>query len=186
MKVSLSIVRCWFRISFILRHTLWCWFRISFILRHTLWHDGPLDFFSHFEGCDRGGTERVGYRHGPRLLFQRHGLRVPRDSIVIGSMETGKTLEPIQVARFVENLCVDFDSAMGRENPGATTTRLFGKCCMGRAVRSQEKLWRSASCGLHERLSMDLGLRTDTIEGNRRQSIRFGRRKKYWPQLLAS
>lgn len=135
-----------------------------------LLHNGPLNLFSHFERRDCISTKLVRHWHFPRLLFQCHRHGVPGDSIVVGSIETGKGLKSIQVTRFIEDLGVEFNGTMGRENPGASAARLFGECWMGCAVRTQEKLGRSASCGLYEPLSMDLGLFTDEIKRERLES----------------
>lgn len=129
-------------------------------------HNSPFDLFSHFEWSHYSIAKRIGHRHGPRFLFQRYRLGVPRDSIVVGSVETRKGFEPIQMARSVKDLRIDFNGAMCRKNPGATAGGLFGKCWVGRAVCAQEELWRSACGGLDERLSMDLGLRSKKTRNN--------------------
>ena len=68
--------------------------------------DGPLNLFSHFQGRDCIATKLVRQWNFPWLLFQRHRFGVPRESIMIRSIETGEGLEPIQMTSLLKDLGV--------------------------------------------------------------------------------
>mmetsp|Transcript_2550 Transcript_2550/g.6130 ORF Transcript_2550/g.6130 Transcript_2550/m.6130 type:complete len:218 (+) Transcript_2550:277-930(+) len=77
---------------------------------------------------------------------------------MVRSMETCKSFEAIKMARFLEDLGVEFDGTVCRENTRASAFGMFRMDWVRRAVCTQEKLGQSASCRLHKCLSMDLGL----------------------------
>jgi len=97
-------------------------------------NNGPLNLFSEFEWSDLVATKFVADRYPPRLLFERHGLGIAGETVVIGSPRTAKVLKLIQTPCLVEDLRVNFDGTVGRKDPSASTGRKFRVYRVGSAI----------------------------------------------------
>ena len=76
--------------------------------------DLPEDLFSGAKWNECSIVEGVGFGDGPGFLNQRHGTRVVREPIEVGTEVAGESFEPVERAGGVETLGIERQRGVSR------------------------------------------------------------------------
>ena len=100
----------------------------------------------------------VGHRHSPFLTNQDDLTLVPRQTIEVRSVVRGKALEQIEGISILENLHIQLDRGVGRENTRTSIRAFLGIFWMRRAVGPEEEARVATGDGPHQRILMGISL----------------------------